>query len=127
MNTFSDASARRPLHAPAAKDVKMQVLNALLSVLAGIDDDPEALFGNAKLVRKLFDDGLHISKGVRIHIEYAPKMLFGYQQHMHGCLGVYVPEGKHALVLIDLVRGYLAPNYLTEKTVIHIILNYLRN
>ena len=44
-------SARRPLHLAAADDVQVEVVHALAAIRAVVDHDPEALVGEALLVR----------------------------------------------------------------------------
>ena len=70
-------SARRPLHASSAENMPVQMLNALLAVFTGVDNNSEALFGDAEFNCKFLYNLLHIRKCFGIAFKNIGKMLFG--------------------------------------------------
>lgn len=71
-------SARRPLHASSAENMPVQMLNALLTVFTGVDNNSEALFGDARVQLQCFFTISCIYANVSgIAFKNIGKMLFG--------------------------------------------------
>ena len=73
---------RRPLQAPAAKHVHVQMLNALAALFSRVDNEPETLFAKSFVSCDLLGDLRHIGHGIAVGFEYGIKMRFGDYQNM---------------------------------------------
>lgn len=104
------------MHLPAAKDMEMEVKDRLPGVGAIVKNQTIAV-GNAQLTGNFcrraqhFPDQLFI---FRLNEGRADDMFFGDDQKMDGRLGGDITEGKHFIVLIELIRRDLTGDDLAE-------------
>jgi len=62
----AESLARRPSHVPAPEQVDMQVVDALATVLASVDDRAVAGLGDALLARERGGHGHHLAEQIRV-------------------------------------------------------------
>ena len=108
---------------PPAQNVQVQVVHGLPAVFADVDDDPEAVFGQAQGPGDV-DGGLHElaeQEGVvGCRVQQIDKRLFGDDQNVRRGLRGHVSEGEYLIVFVDDVGGDLAPEDLVENRVRHL-------
>src|SRR5699024_1512989 len=100
----------------------MQVRHGLAGGLAGVRDDAEsgvqALLGG--YLGYDLENVRHCGGVLRCYLRGGVRdVLFRDDEDMRGGLGVDIPEGQDALVLIYLVRGDIPFRYHAEKAVFH--------
>lgn len=105
----------------SAEDMEMQMLYRLASVRAAVRDNAVSageLFALCDLgdgFKDLRDDRAVL----RSNFVNGRNMLLRHYEDMYRCLRIYVAESVDVFVLIDLRRGNLTLDYLTENAVHH--------
>src|SRR5258708_7313713 len=106
--------AGRPLHRPAAEDVKMEVKHRLATIGVGVHHDAIALRRDSRLLRDIAGKSQQFPEHPRIfHIVERADVGRRDDQDMGGCLPIEVLEGHHAVAALhdrgrNLARGNLA-------------------
>lgn len=103
--------------------MQVKVRHRLAGLAIGVDDHPEAAFGNAQLARQARSDQMQVTEQtgiLRLRLEQALHMARGDYQHMHRRLGVEVVKGDDAVILIYQVCRQFATGNLAENAFCHL-------
>ena len=115
-------SARRPVHRPAAENVRVDVADRLACARAGVEDDPVTAIRNALGDRHLMRVGYEVGEQTRLGSgEFGQIRVMGARNHkyVNRCLWVDIAERHCALISRDYGRGYLSGSYAAEQAVRH--------
>jgi hypothetical protein len=115
-------SAWRPVHRPAAEDVRVDVADCLAGAGAGVEDDPVTLVGNALGDRHIVRVGNEIGKQVCFggsELGQIRVMSAGDHKHVNRRLWVDITERHCARISRHYLRGYLSGSYAAEQAVGH--------
>src|SRR5664279_4984671 len=119
-----EPSSRRPGHAAATEQMQVRVEHTLSRVRAGVEDQPEAGFGDALRLRQCAAGHHKGGQAGRIIGGQLDRVLVVRgrdQQDVRGRLGVDVPEGDRVLVAVHLARGDLPGDDLAEDAVVAVV------
>ena len=112
------------MHRTSAQEMKVQMPDGLPAFLARIDDDAEALFRKAKLLRELrhdIDMDMRDERPVFLRqAEQTLDMLLRNDEYMHGRLRLEILEGDDGIVLINRRRGNLLRRDAAKNAVCHL-------
>ena len=104
--------------------MKMQVRDALLPVLAAVDDHAIAALVNPQLTNQLAHDAIGVADdGFVLFREFvhADNVLFRHDEHMHGRLRLNVVDGDNQIVLIHFSRRDFPGDDLAKDAVAQIL------
>jgi hypothetical protein len=119
---WAPSSAWRPVHRPAAEDVRVDVTDCLPGAGAGVEDDPVTLVGNSLGDRHFMrvSDEVCKQSGFRGgELGQICVMLARDDKYVNGCLRVDIAERHCARVSRNYGRGYLGGRNAAEQAVRH--------
>jgi hypothetical protein len=99
--------------------VHVQVVHHLPAMFVAVDDQAEAVLGDAFPPGDIARDDEHVAEGAFVLVADIVDRgdgFVGNDQHVHRGLWTDVAEGGDAVVLVQDGRGDLTGNYLLEKS-----------
>jgi hypothetical protein len=113
------------MHWATAKNMHMQVLDDLIGVLPGVDDETVACFGNALIGGYFFGCQQEVPKQGFIlggNIIGGSDMFIGNYQDVDGGGRINIVEGGYKIIFMNDLPGNLTGNNFTKNAIGHIII-----
>src|SRR5438270_9072709 len=99
----------------------MQMIDALATVLTGVDHGSIAGFGNSLLTCEGGRERYHLAEEIRIgEIVERADVLFRDDQNVGRCLRIDVAKRDDLFAVDDQFRGCLTPSDLTENAILRL-------
>ena len=113
----------RPGHAPSPKNMKMDMKDVLSRISGRVEDNSVSTFLDSLFLCYLSCLEQEVSEKVLFlfgDVVQGCVVLLGDEQHMNGCLRIYIVEGEDPIVFVHDFRWDLFVCDFTKNTFIHL-------